>query len=74
MKTEITLPIELHKLNNLNDVGTTFILMTMPYMEEETKQYWIDNFEFQTSLKHLKHDGIITMRNNSEIEIDLTLL
>ena len=71
MKTELTLPIEMYKLS-LMEIGTIFILLSLPHMDKEFIEYWNNNLLFQDTLKKLKQEEIIIQDDNESLEIDLT--
>jgi hypothetical protein len=71
MKTELTLPIELYKLD-LKEIGAIFVLLSIPNMEQSFIDYWKNNEEFMLEIKRLKDEEIILQKDGETVEIDLT--
>jgi hypothetical protein len=71
MKTELLLPIELHKLG-LEEIGTIFVLMSSPYMNDILRRYWESQYIFRKTVASLTEEGIIMVDDKGELQIDLT--
>ena len=71
MKTELTLPIELYKLD-LKEIGAIFVLLSIPNMEQPFKDYWKTNTDFLNEINQLVEEEIILQKDDETIEIDLT--
>ena len=72
MKQDITMPIELAYNLSLDEMGVIFVLLSSPYLEEETQRKWTDNDHFQMVLKTLRDRKIVTNNDVGEIDIDIT--
>ena len=73
MKTELTLPIELYKLD-LREIGAIFVLLSIPNMEQSFIDYWKTNAEFKNEINQLMEEEIIIQKDEETVEIDLTWL
>jgi hypothetical protein len=71
MKTELTLPIELCKLD-LKEIGAIFVLLSIPNMEQSFIDYWKTNTDFLKEINQLMEEEIIIQMDDETIEIDLT--
>ncbi len=67
---EVRLPIELSKLS-VEEIGTIFLIMVMPYLDDESKLRWATDSTFIRTILDLKQEEIVTISNDG-VDIDLT--
>jgi hypothetical protein len=75
MKNEIILPIELASSKlSLADIGTLFVLMCIPHMNDEDRQRWSSYSDFTEEVAYLIDEGIVIpsqVDGDLHVEIDL---
>lgn len=73
MKYDITIPVEMGStMLSVEEIGAMVLVMTFPYLTDDTRHQWMGDETFTTALASLIYEGIISIGQTSGVDIDLT--